>query len=182
MKKPITVRATGLGHPEGPYELDDGRVIFANTYASEIGCLGPQDQRKAGSTPLSAAGRTPACWARTAPSIRPRRPMSEPGSRRSTGRPRSRRRRPTGKVEILVTEADGKTVRRAERPHLRPGRPALVHQFRRLGPGRTSRIRAASSSSRRTAGAGSSRSSTTSIRTASSPSRTGRSSGSSPTR
>ena len=26
MKKPIVVRATGLGHPEGPYELDDGRV------------------------------------------------------------------------------------------------------------------------------------------------------------
>jgi hypothetical protein len=27
MKKPITVCATGLGHPESPYELDDGRLF-----------------------------------------------------------------------------------------------------------------------------------------------------------
>ena len=45
MKKPITVCATGLGHPEGPYELDDGRVIFANTYASEIGVWDPEDRQ-----------------------------------------------------------------------------------------------------------------------------------------
>ena len=32
MKKPIKVCTEGLGHPEGPYELDDGRVIYANTY------------------------------------------------------------------------------------------------------------------------------------------------------
>jgi gluconolactonase len=37
MKKPISVCTTGLGHPEGPCELDDGRVIYANTYASAIG-------------------------------------------------------------------------------------------------------------------------------------------------
>jgi hypothetical protein len=37
MKKPISVCTTGLGHPEGSYELDDGRVIYANTYASAIG-------------------------------------------------------------------------------------------------------------------------------------------------
>jgi len=42
MKKPITVCASGLGHPEGPYELDDGRVIFANSYASEIGVWDPK--------------------------------------------------------------------------------------------------------------------------------------------
>ena len=42
MKKPTKVRATGLGHPEGPYELDDGRVIYANTYASEIGFWDPK--------------------------------------------------------------------------------------------------------------------------------------------
>ena len=27
MKKPMTICTTGLGHPEGPYELDDGRVV-----------------------------------------------------------------------------------------------------------------------------------------------------------
>ena len=42
MKKPQKIRATGLGHPEGPYELDDGRVIYANTYASEIGVWDPK--------------------------------------------------------------------------------------------------------------------------------------------
>ena len=42
MKKPITVCTGGLGHPEGPYELDDGRVIYANTYLSEIGLWDPK--------------------------------------------------------------------------------------------------------------------------------------------
>jgi gluconolactonase len=31
MKKPMKVLAEGLGHPEGPYPLPDGRVVFANT-------------------------------------------------------------------------------------------------------------------------------------------------------
>jgi hypothetical protein len=30
MKKPITVCATGLWHPEDPYELDDGRAFRRN--------------------------------------------------------------------------------------------------------------------------------------------------------
>lgn len=39
--KPMKTRAAGLGRPEGPYELDDGRVIYASTYASEIGVWDP---------------------------------------------------------------------------------------------------------------------------------------------
>ena len=67
MKKPITVCASGLGHPEGPYELDDGRVIYANSYASEIGVLGPEDRRKAGTyANRRRRRRTPACWGATA--------------------------------------------------------------------------------------------------------------------
>ena len=89
---------------------------------------------------------------------------------------------PTGKVEILVTEADGVKFDGPNDLTFGARRPALLHRLRRLGPGRPSRIRAASSSSRRTAGADRSRSSTTSIRTASSPSPTARSSGSNPTR
>ena len=46
MKKPTITRATGLGHPEGPYELDDGRVIYANTYASEIGVWDPKTNKQ----------------------------------------------------------------------------------------------------------------------------------------
>ena len=41
MKKPVTVVAEGLGHPEGPDALPDGRVVYANTYASEVGVWEP---------------------------------------------------------------------------------------------------------------------------------------------
>src|ERR1044071_9175004 len=37
----VEVLAEGLGHPEGPCVLPDGRVVFANTYASEIGVWEP---------------------------------------------------------------------------------------------------------------------------------------------
>ena len=36
MSRDVEVLAEGLGHPEGPYELDDGRVVFAHTYRSEV--------------------------------------------------------------------------------------------------------------------------------------------------
>jgi gluconolactonase len=36
MRKPVTVLAEGIGQPEGPCVLPDGRVVFTNTYKSEI--------------------------------------------------------------------------------------------------------------------------------------------------
>src|SRR5260370_7055998 len=36
MRRPITVLAEGIGQPEGPCILPDGRVVFTNTYKSEI--------------------------------------------------------------------------------------------------------------------------------------------------
>lgn len=42
MKKPMKVLAEGLGHPEGPYVLPDGRIVFANSYKSEIGVWEPK--------------------------------------------------------------------------------------------------------------------------------------------
>ena len=36
MRKPISVLAEGIGAPEGPCVLSDGRVVFTNTYKSEI--------------------------------------------------------------------------------------------------------------------------------------------------
>ena len=41
MRKPVQVLAEGLGHPEGPCVLPDGRVAFANTYNSEIAVWDP---------------------------------------------------------------------------------------------------------------------------------------------
>ncbi|WP_442582854.1 SMP-30/gluconolactonase/LRE family protein [Mesorhizobium sp. ASY16-5R] len=107
MKKPIKTRATGLGHPEGPYELDDGRVIYANTYASEIGFWDPKTNTQGqyafvgggpnacmlGSDGAVYSTQTPNVGAWTAPVHRP---------------PSIQKTLPNGKVEILVTEADGK--------------------------------------------------------------------------
>ena len=106
MKKPITVCTTGLGHPEGPYELDDGRVIYANTYASAIGVWDPKTNQAGvyadvgggpnacmlGSDGYVYSTQTPNVGTWVAPVHRP------PSIQRSS---------PSGKVEILVTEADG---------------------------------------------------------------------------
>jgi gluconolactonase len=106
MKKPMTICTTGLGHPEGPYELDDGRVIYANTYASEIGVYDPRTG-KSGTFAFVGGGpnacmlgtdgcvystQTPNVGSWVAPEHRP---------------PSIQKTHPDGKVEILVTEADG---------------------------------------------------------------------------
>jgi gluconolactonase len=106
MKKPMITRATGLGHPEGPYELDDGRVIYANTYASEIGVWDPKTNKQGtyafvgggpnacmlGTDGAVYSTQTPTVGAWIAPEHRP---------------PSIQKTLPNGKVEILVTEADG---------------------------------------------------------------------------
>jgi gluconolactonase len=106
MKKPITVCATGLGHPEGPYELDDGRVIYANTYASAIGVWDPKTNTAGvyadvgggpnacmlGSDGCVYSTQTPNVGSWVAPVHRP---------------PSIQKTSPAGKVEVLVTEADG---------------------------------------------------------------------------
>lgn len=108
MKKPIQIRATGLGHPEGPYELDDGRVIYANTYASEIGYWDPKTGKQGryayvgggpnacmlGTDGAIYSTQTPNVGSWVAPEHRP---------------PSIQKTLADGKVEILVTEADGKT-------------------------------------------------------------------------
>jgi gluconolactonase len=102
------IRATGLGHPEGPYELDDGRVIYANTYASEIGYWDPKTGKQGqyafvgggpnacmlGSDGAVYSTQTPNVGSWIAPEHRP---------------PSIQKTLSNGKVEILVTEADGKT-------------------------------------------------------------------------
>ena len=106
MKKPITVCASGLGHPEGPYELDDGRVIYANTYASAIGVWDPKTGKAGvyadvgggpnacmlGSDGCVYSTQTPNVGSWAAPVHRP---------------PSIQKTSPSGKAEILVTEADG---------------------------------------------------------------------------
>ncbi len=107
MKHKITVCTTGLGHPEGPYELDDGRVIYANTYASAIGVWDPRTNQAGvyadvgggpnacmlGTDGCVYSTQTPNVGAWVAPVHRP---------------PSIQKSHPNGKVEVLVTEADGK--------------------------------------------------------------------------
>jgi len=106
MKKPLIVCTQGLGHPEGPYELDDGRVIYANTYGSAIGVWDPHTGNAGtyahvgggpnacmlGSDGCVYSTQTPNVGIWVAPECRP---------------PSIQKTSPTGKVEILVTEADG---------------------------------------------------------------------------
>jgi gluconolactonase len=105
MKRPMKVLAEGLGHPEGPYPLPDGRVVFANTYLSEIGVwdpnLGKERYAFTGGGPnacmLGSDGfvyctNTPTAGKWVAPEKRP---------------PCIQRASPDGKVEIVATSADG---------------------------------------------------------------------------
>ncbi len=106
MKRSTITRATGLGHPEGPYELDDGRVIYANTYASEIGVWNPKTNEQG--TFASVGGGPNACMLGSDGSVYSTQtpnvgawaaPVYRPPSIQKTSR--------GGKVEVLVTEADG---------------------------------------------------------------------------
>ena len=105
MKKPMEVLAEGLGPPEGPYALSDGRVVFANTYASEVGLWqrgkGKGTYAHTGGGPnacmLGSDGylyitQCPTVGAWKAPETRP---------------PSIQRAAPDGIVEVVVTEADG---------------------------------------------------------------------------
>src|SRR3954462_15511880 len=105
MKKPIEVGGEGLGHPEGPDVLPDGRVVFANTYASEIGVWergkGKSTYAYTGGGPNAAMlgsdgyvynTQCPTVGAWIAPEARP---------------PSIQRCSPDGEVEIVATGADG---------------------------------------------------------------------------
>ena len=108
MRKPIEVLAEGLGHPEGPCPLPDGRIVLANTYASEVTVwepgVGAGTYAHTGGGPnacmLGSDGclyvtQCPTVGAWVAPERRP---------------PSIQRVAPDGAVEVLVTEADGMTL------------------------------------------------------------------------
>src|SRR5271154_2963872 len=105
MKKPITVCAVGLGHPEGPYELDDGRVIYANSYLSEIGVWDPKTGKagtfaKVGGGPNACMLGSDRCvYSTQTPNVGTWvAPIHRPPSIQKTS--------PSGEVGMLVAEAD----------------------------------------------------------------------------
>ena len=105
MKKPIEVVAEGLGHPEGPDTLPDGRVVFANTYASEIGVWEPG---KGKGTYAHTGGGPNACVLGTDGYVYSTQcPTVGKWIAPETRPPSIQRAAPDGTVEIVVTEADG---------------------------------------------------------------------------
>lgn len=101
----MRVLVEGLGHPEGPCLLPDGRVVFANTFRSEIGFWDPRGG--SGTYAVTGGGpnacvlgsdgdlyctNTPTIGEWTASDVRP---------------PSIQRVSPDGTVEIVTTHADG---------------------------------------------------------------------------
>ena len=105
MRKPIEVVAEGLGHPEGPDVLPDGRVVFANTYASEVGVWEPGRGK---STYAFTGGGPNACMLGTDGHIYITQcPTVGAWVAPETRPPSIQRAAPDGTVEVVVTEADG---------------------------------------------------------------------------
>ena len=103
--------AEGLGHPEGPDVLPDGRVVFANTYASELGVW----EDREGQVDLRPHRRRPerrACSARTAASTSRSARRSAAGSRPSSGRRRSSALRRTARSRSSRPRPTGAARRR----------------------------------------------------------------------
>jgi gluconolactonase len=105
MKKPIEVVAEGLGHPEGPDALPDGRIVFANTYASEVGVW---ERGQGKSTYAHTGGGPNACMLGSDGYLYVTQcPTVGAWVAAETRPPSIQRATPDGKVEIVATEADG---------------------------------------------------------------------------
>ena len=106
MYGPIEILATGLGHPEGPDILPDGRIVLVDTYSSRINAWSPERgihlYADCGGGPnacllgsdgalyITQSGGTVGLWRSD--------PMVEPAIQRAW---------PDGRVEVVATEVDG---------------------------------------------------------------------------
>jgi gluconolactonase len=105
MERPIEVLAEGIGQPEGPTILPDGRVVFTNTFRSEIVAW----DRKHGVRRYAYTGGAPnACLLGKDGDIYV---ANCPTAAQWVARDRRpgciQRARPDGKVEIVADTADG---------------------------------------------------------------------------
>lgn len=105
MRKPVAVLAEGIGQPEGPCLLPDGRIVLTNTYRSEIVAW---DERQGVRRYAYTGGAPNACLlggdghvyiANCPTAARWVAPDPRPGC--------IQRATPEGKVEIIATSADG---------------------------------------------------------------------------
>lgn len=106
LDKPRKIVSEGLGHPEGPYELPDGRVVLANSYKSEIAVYDP----KTGKTGQYAftGGAPNACMLGTDGNVYSTNCPNVGAWWAPEKRPASiMRSTPSGKTEVVATEASG---------------------------------------------------------------------------
>ena len=104
----VDVVGEGLGHPEGPCPLDDGRVLFANTYASEVGVWDPHSgtgtyAHTGGGPNACMLGSDGAVYLTQCPTVGQ---WVAPEARP----PSIQRVNSDGSVEVIVTEVDGITL------------------------------------------------------------------------
>ena len=132
----LEVLVEGLGHPEGPDVLPDGRVIYVETYASEIGVWDPRTGA------FRHARRLRRRAERVHAGLRRRRvPDAERRNRRrlarrAAGGPVHPARQPRGARVLRRHRGRGHPAERAERPLLRSRRLPLLHGSGRLRPRR----------------------------------------------
>jgi gluconolactonase len=108
MDKTIDVIAEGLGHPEGPCLLPDGRVVFANSYLSELRVWNPSGETSSyaftGGGPNACVLGSDGClYVANTPTVgrwMPQVPIPACIQRVSSG----------VQTEIIVTKADGHTL------------------------------------------------------------------------
>ncbi|CAN5568828.1 SMP-30/gluconolactonase/LRE family protein [soil metagenome] len=106
MRAPVETLAEGLGHPEGPDLLPDGRIVFVETYTSRLGVW--EDGRGV-STFADCGGGPNACMVGSDDSVY----ITQNGGTAGPWRaevmsvPSIQKATMDGRVEILVSEVDG---------------------------------------------------------------------------
>jgi gluconolactonase len=106
MKKPIETLADGLGHPEGPDILPDGRVVMVETYTSRIVAW---SRERGVHTYADCGGGPNACMLGSDGAVYITQNGGTVGAWRAEvmSVPSIQKAQPDGSVEILVSEVDG---------------------------------------------------------------------------
>ncbi len=106
MRKPIETLADGLGHPEGPDVLPDGRIVMVETYRSRIAAW---SQERGIHRYADCGGGPNACMLGSDGALYITQNGGTVGAWRAEvmERPSIQRAWPDGRVETIVTEVDG---------------------------------------------------------------------------
>ncbi len=109
MRRPMDTLATGLGHPEGPDVLPDGRIVMVETYTSKL--IAWSEERGIHDFVVCGGGPN-ACMLGSDGAVYITQNGGTVGAWRAEvmGRPSIQKAWPDGRVEELVAEVDGVTL------------------------------------------------------------------------